>query len=212
MIAPIDIEKKDFSKSIGGYNKDEVDNFLNLIIVDIEEYQKTIAKLKVEKDALREQMAEYSKQQGNLTETLSSAKTLLADISESAEKRAALILKNAESEANMIVKDAKSSMLSTTKELEILRNKVSNFNKRYKKMLQEELDSFQDESSIFLEEMDRTFMPASMSVQKVTSYEDEKKATKNADKISLRDTPKPGLKSKDIDFSPLNDNRGTKVL
>ncbi len=212
MIAPIDIEKKDFGKSIGGYNKDEVDNFLNLIIVDIEEYQKTIAKLKAEKEALREQMAEYSRQQGNLTETLSSAKTLLADISESAEKRAALILKNAESEANMIVKDAKSSVLSTTKELEILRDKVSNFSDRYKKMLQEELNSFEDESSIFLEEIDRAFMPASMSVQKVTISENEKKATKSAGEMSRDNAPNPKAKSKEIDFSPLNDNRGTKVL
>lgn len=211
MIAPIDIEKKDFSKSIGGYNKDEVDNFLNLIIVDIEEYQKTIAKLKAEKEALREQMAEYNKQQGNLTETLSSAKTLLADISESAEKRAALILKNAESEANMIVKDAKSSMLSTTKELEILRDKVSNFNERYKKMLQEELRSLEDDNNIFLDEIDRAFVPASMSVQKIAVSTDDNKATMNSNSISREMPQTPNVK-RDIDFSPLNDNRETKAL
>ena len=58
MIAPIDIEKKDFSKSLNGYNKDEVDNFLNHIIMDIEEYQKTIAKLQSEQELLRQEISE----------------------------------------------------------------------------------------------------------------------------------------------------------
>ena len=153
MISTIDIEKKDFTKAFNGYNKDEVDNFLNRIIIDIEEYQQTIAKLKSEQEALRDQLSEYNKQQGNLTDTLASAKNLLADISESAEKRAALILKNAETEASTIVSDAKVSVANSTRELEMLKSQISHFKERYRKMLQDELDSFQDDSTIFLNEM-----------------------------------------------------------
>ena len=36
MITPLEIENKEFSKQIRGYNADEVDEFLDLIIEDIE--------------------------------------------------------------------------------------------------------------------------------------------------------------------------------
>ena len=35
MITPADIEYKQFSKAVRGYNEDEVDSFLDLIIVDM---------------------------------------------------------------------------------------------------------------------------------------------------------------------------------
>ena len=211
MISTIDIEKKDFTKAFNGYNKDEVDNFLNRIIIDIEEYQQTIAKLKSEQEALRDQLSEYNKQQGNLTDTLASAKNLLADISESAEKRAALILKNAETEASTIVSDAKVSVANSTRELEMLKSQISHFKERYRKMLQDELDSFQDDSTIFLNEMEQAFIPASMSVQKVSTYGSDQKTDAKTSKLSQGNAPKSNM-NKEIDFSYLNDNKGTKVL
>lgn len=211
MIAPIDIEKKDFSKSLNGYNKDEVDNFLNHIIIDIEEYQKTIAKLQSEQELLRQQLSEYNKQQSSLTETLASAKNLLADISDSAEKRAALILKRAETEANTIVSDAKLSVANSTKEMEMLRSQIKHFRERYKKMLQDELSSFQEESTIFINEIDQAFIPASMSVEESSIYGRDRNSEMSTTKL----TQGKALKSKEknqIDFSSLNDSKETKIL
>ena len=186
MIAPIDIEKKDFSKSLNGYNKDEVDNFLNHIIMDIEEYQKTIAKLQSEQELLSQEISEYHKQQSSLTETLASAKSLLADISDSAEKRAALILKSAETEANTIVSDAKLSVANSTKEMEMLRSQIKHFRERYKKMLQDELSSFQEESMIFVNEIDKAFIPASMSVEELPKYDNDTNAETSTKKTCAR--------------------------
>ena len=190
MIAPIDIEKKDFSKSLNGYNKDEVDNFLNHIIIDIEEYQKTIAKLQSEQELLRQQLSEYNKQQSSLTETLASAKNLLADISDSAEKRAALILKRAETEANTIVSDAKLSVANSTKEMEMLRSQIKHFRERYKKMLQDELSSFQEESTIFINEIDQAFIPASMSVEESSIYNRNRNSEMSTTKLTQGKAPK----------------------
>lgn len=209
MIAPIDIEKKDFSKSLNGYNKDEVDNFLNHIIIDIEEYQKTIAKLQSEQELLRQQLSEYNKQQSSLTETLASAKNLLADISDSAEKRAALILKSAETEANTIVSDAKLSVANSTKEMEMLRSQIKHFRERYKKMLQDELSSFQEDSTIFINEIDQAFIPASMSESSI--YGRDRNSEMSTTKLTQGKAPKSKEKNQ-IDFSSLNDNKETKIL
>ncbi len=211
MIAPIDIEKKDFSKSLNGYNKDEVDNFLNHIIIDIEKYQKTIAKLQSEQELLRQQLSEYNKQQSSLTETLASAKNLLADISDSAEKRAALILKSAETEANTIVSDAKLSVANSTKEMEMLRSQIKHFRERYKKMLQDELSSFQEDSTIFINEIDQAFIPASMSVEESSIYNRNRNSEMSTTKLTQGKAPKSKEKNQ-IDFSSLNDNKETKIL
>lgn len=211
MIAPIDIEKKDFSKSLNGYNKDEVDNFLNRLVIDIEEYQKTIAKLQSEQELLRQQLSEYNKQQSSLTETLASAKNLLADISESAEKRAALILKSAETEANTIVSDAKISVANSTKEMELLRSQIKHFRERYRKMLQDELSSFQEDSMIFINEIDQAFIPASMSIDESSIHDTDRSSEISTMKLAQNKTPKSKVKNQ-IDFSSLNDNKETKML
>ncbi|XVG95454.1 DivIVA domain-containing protein [Eubacteriales bacterium KG127] len=203
MISPIDIEKKDFSKAFNGYNKEEVDSFLNFIIFDIENYQRTISELKTESESLKEQMSEYRQQQGNLSETLTSAKTLLSDISDSAEKRAALIISNAEKEAEFIVKDAKLSVLNANRELETLKNKINYFRERYIKMLEAELGSFSDDSSIFLDEIEQGFTQESYLNE---IDEDIRKVGKSSENTS---TIKSILRS---DFVPSKDKRETKVL
>lgn len=203
MISPIDIEKRDFSKAFNGYNKEEVDSFLNLIILDIENYQKTISKLKAESEKLREQMFEYRQQQGNLSETLASAKTLLSDISDSAEKRAALIIRNAEKEAEFIVRDAKLSVVNSNKELETLRNKINSFRERYIKMLEAELGSFSDDSSIFLDEIEQGF------TQESYLNEIDKDLHKTVKSDEDTSTIKSILRG---DFVPSKNKRETKVL
>ncbi len=55
MITPVDIEKKEFTKGVRGYNIDEVDEFLDQIIVDLEKLIKENLRLKTEVTALEEE-------------------------------------------------------------------------------------------------------------------------------------------------------------
>ena len=48
MITPADIEYKEFTKAVRGYKEEEVDEFLDLIIVDMENLIRENKKLKAD--------------------------------------------------------------------------------------------------------------------------------------------------------------------
>jgi len=92
MLTALDIQNKEFSKGLRGYDEEEVDVFLDEIIVD---YQKLLD----ENAELKSKLGEVKSADGSVIKTLESAKALLNDISASAEKRANMIIQNAELEA-----------------------------------------------------------------------------------------------------------------
>ena len=102
MIRPIDIQEKDFSRSVRGYKEDEVNQFLDEITIDLERLLNELRETKEENSRLVEELERYRSSEGTVVETLEAAKTLMADISASAEKRADILLKNAELDAQLI--------------------------------------------------------------------------------------------------------------
>lgn len=159
MITPIEIEEKDFTRTFRGYSEDEVDEFLDLIIVDLQALQEELARVKAENEELRKENLDHKDSQVSVMSTLDQAKKLMQDISESAEKRADIIIRNAKLDAEMILKDAKDSVYKYSGEGGDLREQVSDFKERFRRMLQDELDSFESKSDSFLAEFDNEFMP-----------------------------------------------------
>ena len=68
-ITPEAIEMKDFKTSMIGYNKREVDIFLDEIIEEFEVLLKEKQKLREQKDILLNQLAHYKKIENELSET-----------------------------------------------------------------------------------------------------------------------------------------------
>ena len=56
-----DILEKQFKRSVKGYNIDEVDSYLNVIIEDYEHFEKQINELKEENQRLQQQLQESSR-------------------------------------------------------------------------------------------------------------------------------------------------------
>lgn len=50
MLRPIDIQNKEFEKKLKGYNCDEVDDFLDVVIQDYDFCVKKIRRLKIKSD------------------------------------------------------------------------------------------------------------------------------------------------------------------
>ena len=171
MITPLEIENKEFSKQIRGYNADEVDEFLDLIIEDIEIMQQELLALRNENAELKEQNEDYKRSQVNVMNTIDTAKKLMKDISESAEKRAEIIIKNAKLDAEMIVRDAKDSASHYGNESAQLRDEILQFRARYKKLLRDEIDHIDDkggdllsdlEKELFVSPVDKSKLPSSV--------------------------------------------------
>lgn len=69
-ITPEIIEHKDFKTSIMGYNKKEVDIFLDEIIEETEDILQKNQKLREEKEILLNQLAHYKNKENELNDTL----------------------------------------------------------------------------------------------------------------------------------------------
>ena len=160
MITPKEIESKDFAKSFRGYDVDEVDEFLDLIIIDMQDITAEITKLRKENEDLRAENEEHKKSQKRVMDTLDSAKKLMKDISESAEKRADIIIRNAKMDAEMILNEAKTSAGKYSGiDGDELRDKVAYFRSRFRQLLLDELDSMESKSGDLLSALEREFVP-----------------------------------------------------
>ena len=153
MIMPIDIDKKEFSRDKRGYNSREVDEFLDIIVADYEKILNDNRSMAHKIKALEKQLEEAQKDDNAMLETLETAKKLMADISASAERRAELMMRDAELEAENMLLDAKVTVRQLANEQEILSNKVQKFRANYKKMLEDELQSLNDDVYGLLDDM-----------------------------------------------------------
>lgn len=172
MITPLDIENKEFTRSKKGYDEEEVDDFLDLIILDYEKLMAENKRLKHQVEELKAQALRTTSPDQSVLETLEAAKNLMNDISASAERRAEVLLKNAKLDADSIERDARESVRRLTDEGEALRAKVGKFKERYRQLLADEMERFEVVSDDLFADLEREFMPASMA-QKSISYEKE---------------------------------------
>ena len=163
MIKPSDIEDKKFSRAKRGYDVDEVDEFLDLIAVDLEKVLLENRKLKSDVNRVQTMLDDQLSADKSVNDTLQSAKELMDDIASSAEKRAEIIIKNAEMEASMITKDARESISRLTDEGKRLRKKILNYKERYKSLLENEFNKVDMVGEDILEDIERDFIPASMA-------------------------------------------------
>jgi cell division initiation protein len=142
MITPLDIQNKTFGKGVRGYKEDEVDGFLDLIIID---YEKALSENRELKTKLKDAMGEiekYKNSESTVMETIETARALMRDISGSAEKRAEIVLKNAELDAERIVREASESGQRLNEEYQALKNRYTIFSTRFKSLLESEIDKF----------------------------------------------------------------------
>lgn len=142
MITPYDIQEKEFSRAVRGYKEDEVDAFLDKIIVDMEHLIKENESLKATISDLEGQLSEKNKSDGSVADTLKSAQDLMKEISFSAEKRARLMIKDAELDASNIRKEARQRAVEIEEENTILKRNFDAFKNRYRNLLESELERF----------------------------------------------------------------------
>lgn len=163
MITPSDIENKQFARAKKGYDPDEVDDFLDLVILDMEKLIRENKQLKAELGKAHVQVDKHMSSEASVYETLEAAKSLMNDIAASAERRAEILLKNAEMEANIITRDAKESVSKLTEDGNRLRTRLEMLRGRYRNLLEAELERLDFVGNDILGDFEKDFMPASMT-------------------------------------------------
>jgi cell division initiation protein len=95
-LTPLDIQKQTFSKSLKGFNPDEVRAYLHLIAEEIERLVRDVDRLARENAMLRDDLEDHSQRERILKDTLLSAQKVSEEVRATARKEGELIVKDAE--------------------------------------------------------------------------------------------------------------------
>lgn len=117
-LTPLDIQNKSFSTKLKGYNQDEVDDFLDLIVRD---YEDTLAKNRELEKALKhskEKLEYFNELKDALNQSIIVAQDTADKVKTSANKESEVIVNSAQNKANELLANAenRSNYLVSTAE------------------------------------------------------------------------------------------------
>ena len=146
-----------FNRTLRGYDPDEVNNFLDKVIVQVEEMVKEIKQkdaeiaelqgLVQENKSLREKIEQYERMEGTLNKAIIMAQKTSEQIKINAHNESESILEDAKNNANRIINEALIRAEKTEHEANLLKRNVTIFKKRVREIVEAQLE--------VIEEMDK---------------------------------------------------------
>lgn len=144
MLTPLDIQNKEFKKSLVGYKTKDVDGYLDYINKDYEELYRENVELKDKIGILTDQIRQYNNLEETLKDTLIIAQTTADEVTSSSRKKAELIIEEAEMDARDRINDSKEQVKKIKKEYEYLKKEMFIFKSRYEGFMEVQLKTIQD--------------------------------------------------------------------
>ena len=117
---PMDITNRTFSKSIRGFEAEEVSGFLHLVSEDMASLIAENAELKKEVEHLRESLKDLKERERILKDTMLLAQETKEDVQRNAMKEADIIVRESELQAEKIVANAYRRMESIQSDIDDL--------------------------------------------------------------------------------------------
>lgn len=141
MLTPLDIQNKKFKTAALGYQKDEVEDFLELVLNDYEELYKNSIDLNDKINALNGALEHYKSIEDTMQNTLIVAQSTGEDVKRNAEERARMTIEDAEKKAQDIIKAANESVSTITAQAESLKQSMELFKSRMIGMLSSQMEA-----------------------------------------------------------------------
>lgn len=142
-ITSMDIDNKEFRRSIRGYDPDEVDEFLDKIAEDYESVYKENSIYKEKVVAYEEKIQHYKKIEDTIQNTLVLAQNAAEQAKRSAQKEADIIIKNANDSAQRIIDKAHNDVLRINDEYEKMKQEFNKFRTKYRNFMNSQIEMFE---------------------------------------------------------------------
>lgn len=120
-ITPLDIQQMQFRTSLRGYQKREVDHFLEDVAQTVEGLTRETQTLREKLAATEEQLAALKKSESTLSHSLMTAQAFTDDLKQAAQRDAELIMKEAELKAAELLREAQAELAGTQRDILDLR-------------------------------------------------------------------------------------------
>lgn len=147
MLTPLDIENKRFTKTIKGYNVDEVDDFLDQLTVEYERLYKENAEYKSKFESQNKELEHYKTVEHTLQNTLLMAQSTAEDIKTMAQKQADQIIDEAKKEAQKMVEDVNKDEIEIRRKTEELKKQFEVYKAKMEALLISQLELLQDKNN-----------------------------------------------------------------
>ena len=116
-ITPLDIQQMVLRVKLRGYERDEVNRFLEEVAQTVESLNHDNAMLRERMAFMEQQMSELKRTESALSNTLVAAQSLAEDVKRSAQRDAELIVKEAELKAGELVRQSRIDLGETQRDL-----------------------------------------------------------------------------------------------
>lgn len=140
MLKPMDIHNKEFKKAVRGYDTEEVDEFLDEIIVDFEKMQRELDLLRNQLSTYSENMSSYKERESALNNALITAQQFADSVKGEAELTAQKIVNDAQEQAKAIVGASESKLETMQKSYDLLTGKFQEIKDNLRHYLEGQLD------------------------------------------------------------------------
>lgn len=120
-MTPMEIQQKEFAKSISGYSVREVRNFLEMIATIYAETMGDFNELKEELSRKDTELSQHREREQNLRETIMMAQKVAEDLRKGAQREAELTTAEANLRADEIVKNAHNRMAELQRQIQDLK-------------------------------------------------------------------------------------------
>ncbi|RQD73113.1 MAG: DivIVA domain-containing protein [Candidatus Syntrophonatronum acetioxidans] len=151
-LTPLDIQNKEFSLVLRGFNKEEVNEFLDKVTKDYEEVIKENASLKEKVDSLEGKLEHYKKIEETLQKAIVIAQDTAEEVKRNASKEAELIRREAEKDAARIVEEARYKASRILAEHEEVHKQAQVFKLRLRSLVEAQLSALESERWLDIEE------------------------------------------------------------
>lgn len=148
MLTPLDIDNKTFKKSkLGGYDINDVEEFLVKVMDDYESLYKENAQLRDKTMAMQESVSYYKSIEDGVNKTIENAHETADSIKLAAQKEADSIIQKAELESKGKLDELKLQIARTEAELEEKKKQMQIYNIRVSSMLEAQLKILNEDSN-----------------------------------------------------------------
>jgi cell division initiation protein len=148
-IAPLDIQEHQFKVKFRGFDREEVESFLEFISNELRDLTQENNALKAGLKEKETMITEYREREKSINESIAIAQKITEDIKSNAEKEAKLIISDAEMRAEKIIDNANRELADITKEVLDLKKQRVQFDSALRSLVeahQKILDIDRDES------------------------------------------------------------------
>jgi len=135
-ISPLDIQQKRFPVAFRGYERAEVDNFLDLVREEMEALLREVTELREFRQTYDQRTAELKEREEMVKNTMIMTQKLAEDLKEGARREAAVIIKDTEIRSQKVIGAAQEEKLKLEAEIQELRRRKHHFLLDLKKVIQ----------------------------------------------------------------------------